>query len=41
MPVSDLLTFLIAAFVIRATLRELRMPSVKGNEVLLCSIPET
>ncbi|MBR6322068.1 MAG: hypothetical protein IKR59_04285 [Lachnospiraceae bacterium] len=38
-PVSDLLTFLIAAFAIRTTLRELRMPSAHESEVRLCSGP--
>ena len=41
MPVSDLLTFLIAAFVIRATLRELSTPFTKESEVPSCSSPVT
>ena len=37
MPVSDLLTFVIAAFVIRATLRELSVPMIGESGVTVCS----
>ena len=40
MPVSDLLTFVIAAFVIRGTLRELSTPITRESEVPSCSSPE-
>ena len=40
MPVSDLLTFLIAAIVIRATLRELNTSITNESEVQSCSSPE-
>ena len=39
MPVSDLLTFVIAAFVIRATLRELNAPDIRESGTLSRSAP--
>ena len=41
MPVSDFLTFILAAFIIRGTLRELSTPEGKEGEVPLCSAPES
>ena len=41
MPVSDILTFILATFIIRGTLRELSAPEGKEGEVLLCSAPES
>ena len=41
MPVSDFLTFILAAFVIRRTLRELSTPAIGESEAEPCSIPES